>query len=58
MSAKILIRGLVLFVSVVVLGVLIKTTEIGTVFDQAWIDAYVRGRGVKAWPCSSPWDGR
>ena len=34
MSAKILIRGLVLFVSVVVLGVLIKTTEIGTVFDQ------------------------
>ena len=47
MSAKILIRGLVLFVSVVVLGVLIKTTEIGAVFDQAWIDAYVRGRGVK-----------
>ena len=39
MSAKILIRGLVLFVSVVVLGVLIKTTEIGAVFDQAWIDA-------------------
>ena len=46
MSAKILIRGLVLFVSVVVLGVLIKTMEIGAVFDQAWIDAYVRGRGV------------
>lgn len=47
MSAKILIRGLVLFVSVVVLGVLIKTTEIGAVFDQAWIDTYVRGQGVQ-----------
>lgn len=47
MSAKILIRGLVLFVSVVVLGVLIKTTEMGAVFDQAWIDTYVRDRGVQ-----------
>ena len=47
MSAKILIRGLVLFVSVVVLGVLIKTTEIGAVFDEAWIDTYVRGQGVQ-----------
>lgn len=47
MSVKILIRGLVLFVSVVVLGVLIKTTEMGAVFDQAWIDTYVRDRGVK-----------
>lgn len=47
MSAKILIRGLVLFVSVVVLGVLIKTTEIGAVFDESWIDTYVRGQGVQ-----------
>lgn len=47
MSAKILIRGLVLFVSVVVLGVLIKTTEWGAVFDQDWIDTYVRDQGVK-----------
>lgn len=47
MSAKILIRGLVLFVSLVVLGVLIKTTEIGNLFDEAWIDSYVRGRGVR-----------
>ena len=47
MSAKILIRGLVLFVSLVVLGVLFKTTEIGNLFDQAWIDTYVRGQGVQ-----------
>ena len=47
MNAGILIRGLAVFVSLVVLGVLLKTTEIGAVFNEAWIDSVVRSQGPK-----------
>ncbi len=47
MNAGILIRGLALFVSLVLLGVLLKTTEIGAVFNEAWIDSAVRSQGLK-----------
>ncbi len=47
MNAGILIRGLAVFVSLVVLGVLLKTTGIGTVFNEAWIDSVVRSQGAK-----------
>ncbi len=45
MNAGILIRGLMLFVSLVLLGVLLRTTEMGVVFNEGWIDTVVRGRG-------------
>ena len=44
MNASILIRGLALFVSLVVLGVVLKT---GVVFNEAWIDSVVRSQGLK-----------
>ena len=47
MNASILIRGLALFVSLVVLGVVLKTTEIGAVLDESWIDSVVRSQGLK-----------
>ncbi len=47
MNAGILIRGLALFVSLVLLGVLLKTTEIGNLFNEAWIDNVVRSQGLK-----------
>ncbi len=44
MNASILIRGLALFVSLVVLGVVLKT---GVVFNEAWIDSVIRSQGLK-----------
>ena len=46
MSAKALLRSSALFVSLVLLVGLMKATDLGAVFDQAWIDAYVRGQGA------------
>ena len=46
MSSGILLRGLALFSSLVVVGFVLKSTGLGAVFDEAWIDAYVRGRGL------------
>ena len=46
MSSGILLRGLALFSSLVVVGFVLKSTGLGALFDEAWIDAYVRGRGL------------
>jgi uncharacterized membrane protein YdjX (TVP38/TMEM64 family) len=46
MSVRLVLKALVLFVSIVALGVVLKTTEIGTALDKAWIDSAVRGQGV------------
>ena len=45
MNSKILIRSLALFVFLVLLGVVLKATDLGGIFDEAWIDADVRGQG-------------
>lgn len=49
MTAKILFRSSALFISLVILGVVMKTTGLGIFFDEAWVDAAVRdqgGRGI------------
>ncbi|NQU60890.1 MAG: VTT domain-containing protein [Rhodospirillales bacterium] len=46
MSAKVLFRSSILFVSLVVFGLLLKNTELGNLFNEAWIDRVVRGQGV------------
>ena len=46
MSSGVLLRGLALFVSLVLVGFALKSTGLGAMFDEAWIDAYVRGRGT------------
>lgn len=45
MNSKILIRGLALFVFLVLLGVVLKATDLGRIFDEAWIDTDIRGQG-------------
>ena len=45
MNSSILLRGLALFTSLVLVGFVLRSTELGAVFDEDWIDAYVRGRG-------------
>ena len=45
MNSGILLRGLALLTSLVLVGFVLKSTELGAVFDEAWIDAYLRGRG-------------
>lgn len=46
MSAKALLRSSALLVSLVLVAGLMKVTGLGTAFDEAWIDAYVRGQGA------------
>ncbi len=47
MSAKILFRSSALFISLVILGVVMKTTGLGIFFDETWIDKVVRGHGAQ-----------
>ena len=47
MSAKILFRSSALFISLVVLGAVMKTTGLGIFFDEAWVDTAVRGQGIQ-----------
>ena len=46
MSRQIILRTLILFISLVALGVILKTTGLGAVFDKSWIDAQVKDQGV------------
>ena len=46
MSRRIILRTLILFTSLVALGVVLKTTGLGAAFDKSWIDAQVKGQGV------------
>jgi len=47
MSVKILVRGLALFVSLVLLGIVFKATSLGTFFTEQWIDDVVRDQGIE-----------
>lgn len=46
MSLKVLFRGLVLIVSLVAFGFVLKTTQLGGALDKAWIDSDIRGQGM------------
>ena len=41
-----MMRSLVLFFSLVLVGYILKSTELGAIFNEDWIDVYVRGQ----WP--------
>ncbi len=47
MNVKVLIRGLALFVSLVLLGIVFKATSLGTFFTEQWIDDLVRDHGIE-----------
>ena len=49
MSASFLLRTLVLFVSLVLIGFILKFTELGAIFDEDWIDIYVRGESQRGY---------
>lgn len=40
------LRGLVLIASFAAIGYLVKVTGLSGIFDEAWVDAEIRGRGV------------
>lgn len=40
------LRGLVLIASFVALGYLVKVTGLSGLYDEAWVDAEIRGRGL------------
>jgi len=46
MRPVVMLRGLILIASLVALGYLLKTSELGASIDAAWIDADIRGRGI------------
>lgn len=46
MSVRVMLRGSLLFASLVLLVMLLKATGLSQALDEAWIDAYVRGHGV------------
>lgn len=41
-----IVRGLALLLVLVGAGVAIKTTDIGALLDEQWIDAHIRGQGL------------
>jgi uncharacterized membrane protein YdjX (TVP38/TMEM64 family) len=45
-TLRLVLKSLVLFMSIVVLGVVLTTTGIDTVLDKTWIDSDVRGKGM------------
>jgi len=45
-SPLVLLRGLVLVLSLVAFGYLLKATGLGTELDKAWIDSSIRGQGA------------
>ena len=49
MNAKVLLRSSALFVSLVLVVGLMKATDVTAIFDEAWIDANVRGQGASGW---------
>ncbi len=46
MNWKPILRGLLVIVSLVVLGYFIKSSPLGSMLDEKWIDAEVRGKGL------------
>ena len=46
MSLRIWLRGIILIISLVVLGYALKVSGLGSSIDAGWIDAEIRGRGI------------
>lgn len=46
MSARVILKGLALILSLALLGYLFKTSDLGSSLNEAWIDARVRGHGL------------
>jgi len=46
MNFKTLVKGLILIGSLVLIGFVVKSTGVGSLFDKAWIDADIKGKGV------------
>lgn len=47
MTLRVLLKGLLLIASLVLLGLLIKTLQLGDALSEQWIDAQVRGQGIR-----------
>lgn len=47
MNGRLIVRGLILFGSFVALGVILKVTKLGSILDEHWIEASVRGQGIR-----------
>ena len=48
MKARVIVKGLALILSLALLGYLFKTSDLGSSVNETWIDARVRGHGVKS----------
>ena len=44
MSISYIFRTMVFFISLVLIGFVLKFTELGAIFDEAWFDTYVSGK--------------
>ncbi len=44
--SRVIVRGLFLIATLVALGFIIKFSGLGSIFDKAWIDAEIRGKGL------------
>lgn len=49
MNVSILFRTIMLFVSLVLIGFVLKFTELGAIFNEDWIDIYVRGQSQRGY---------
>ncbi|MDA0997664.1 MAG: VTT domain-containing protein [Proteobacteria bacterium] len=45
MKFRIVVRGILLFVTAILIGIALKATPLGDVLDKSWIDSAVRGHG-------------
>ncbi len=46
MGTRVLVRGLLFIATLVAIGFIIKFSGLGSIFDKAWIDAEIRGKGL------------
>lgn len=46
MSLRVLSRGLIFLVSMILIAYLIRLSQSESVFDKAWVDSQIRGRGA------------
>lgn len=47
MNARIILKGLMLILSLAILGYLFEISDLGNSVNEAWIDAQVRGHGAR-----------
>ncbi len=47
MNAKVILKGLALILSLALLGVLFKASDLGDSMNETWIDTHVRSHGVQ-----------